>query len=166
MFKIHSCSGGTPQVTHTRQRRARELDSLAALQSRRIELQSHAYCLMMFYQFISFVPSAVLSVHLPTKACPLKEHEPQNNRITMAKESRILKAMFAVVKDQENKNEQPIDAADISSKTPGLSLGEIEQEMRDLQIKKLVELDYDQNGHLVGRLTEEGLQEAEKAFNH
>ncbi|MFC6998664.1 hypothetical protein [Rufibacter roseus] len=83
----------------------------------------------------------------------------------MAKESRILKAMYAVVKDQENKSEQPIDAADISSKTPGLSFGEIEQEMRDLQIKKLLELDYDQNGHLVGRLTEEGLQEAEKAYN-
>ncbi|WP_181306273.1 hypothetical protein [Rufibacter sp. XAAS-G3-1] len=78
----------------------------------------------------------------------------------MAKESRILKAMYAVVQDQENKINWPIDAAAISEKTPGLSLGEIEQEMRDLSVKKLVELDQSPEMSLFCRLTPEGLQRA------
>ncbi|ALJ00813.1 hypothetical protein [Rufibacter tibetensis] len=81
----------------------------------------------------------------------------------MAKESRILKAMYAVVQDQESKTGYPIDAPAISEKTPGLSLGEIEQEMRDLQVKKLVEIDHGPDMALFCRLTEAGLEAAERA---
>ncbi|WP_207430686.1 hypothetical protein [Sabulibacter ruber] len=82
----------------------------------------------------------------------------------MAKESRILKAMYAVVKDKETKTTWPIDAAAISSQTPGLSLGEIEQEIRDLHFKNLVELEHAPDMTIFCRFTEEGLVEAEKAF--
>jgi len=81
----------------------------------------------------------------------------------MAKEKRILKAMYAVVQDQESKTGWPIDAAAVSTQTPGLALGEIEQEFRDLQVKKLVELDHAPDMTLFCRLTEAGLVEAEKA---
>ncbi|KAA3438283.1 hypothetical protein [Rufibacter hautae] len=84
----------------------------------------------------------------------------------MAKESRILKAMYALVNDQESKTEFPLDAAAISQQTPGLSLGEIEQEMRDLEIKKLVQLDHAEDMTLLCRLTEAGVEEAEKAARH
>ncbi|WP_210488802.1 hypothetical protein [Rufibacter aurantiacus] len=84
----------------------------------------------------------------------------------MAKESRILKAMYALVKDQESKTGWPINAAAVSQQTPGLSLGEIEQEMRDLQIKKLVQIDHAPDMSLFCRLTEAGLEEAEKAARH
>ncbi|WP_460892006.1 hypothetical protein [Rufibacter soli] len=81
----------------------------------------------------------------------------------MAHEHRILKAMYAVVKDHETKTTWPIDAAAISAETPGLSLGEIEQEIRDLETKKLVVLDHAPDMTLFCRLTDAGLQHAEKA---
>ncbi|GGK81118.1 hypothetical protein GCM10011405_31120 [Rufibacter glacialis] len=71
--------------------------------------------------------------------------------------------MYAVVKDQENQTSWPIDAAAISEKTPGLSLGEIEQEIRDLSLKKLVELDQSPEMMLFCRLTPQGLEEAQRA---
>ncbi len=73
--------------------------------------------------------------------------------------------MYAVVKDQETKTTWPIDAAAISANTPGLSLGEIEQEIRDLHYKNLVELDHAPEGTLFCRLTPEGLAQAEIAYN-
>ncbi len=74
--------------------------------------------------------------------------------------------MYALVQEEELKTNWPIDAAAISGKTPGLSLGEIEQEIRDLEIKNLVQIDRAEDMTLFCRLTEEGLAEAERAAKY
>ncbi|MFB9861994.1 hypothetical protein [Rufibacter immobilis] len=84
----------------------------------------------------------------------------------MAKESRILKAMYALVKDREDQTSWPLDPVAISAQTPGLSLGEIEQEIRDLHYKNLVELDHAPDMSIFCRFTPDGLLEAEKAARH
>ncbi|AMM51892.1 hypothetical protein TH61_12865 [Rufibacter sp. DG15C] len=80
----------------------------------------------------------------------------------MAKESRILKALYTLATGHGNPLEARINPVEISKQTPGLSLGEVEQEIRDLDLKKWVVMERSDTLDMYCRFTPVGLQEAEK----